>query len=423
MRVVWSTYLVSDASFSAMMKHGWSVGPKLGASAGAVHLVLLARRGRQNIAASTLNVATVAAAASVGALGLLLATPSSHPRTIVAASASPPECVAGAVFTECVANFGGGSQPHAATFSVRKRFRRQPWEPLEVEWEALAADDAEVVSRVRPLTDRAASGLLLDDGLGVTPLSWSASRISAPANTLPSGAFVALCGGSGLAAVLLGGSTSATHLAGGMQLSVHRRAMSDDGHGLGRHVEGSEGADLSDRRPGRLAFLLLTTKGSADSSGGGTPASAASAEKEEEVKERAATRALRELAARSSRPAMTLSLPRGCQRASWSALAAPMPSHVHVLGVSAPRPPGAPRNANATRCALWLRLQNLSPVAGTWVNARGSGGAMDSLGGEEINAGTVAAALSPGTVALHPTTILGGEIGYALWNRPCAPAV
>ena len=71
--------------------------------------------------------------------------------------------------------------------------------------------------------------------------------------------------------------------------------------------------------------------------------------------------------------------------------------------MSADRPPGAPPlSVSAGACPLWLRLQNLF----------GRDGAM-------VDAAEVAHAMSPGEVVLHPREIAGGEIGYAVWNRPC----
>ena len=295
-------------------------------------------------------------------------------------------------------------------------------EPLEVEWEAVAPGDVEILARVRPLNGPAASGLLLDDGLGVVPHDWRMSKISAPANTVPSGAFVALRGGSRLGVVVLGAATSAVHLAGGVQLSVHRQMLSDDGHGLGRHVYGGGGGgrDLSDSRPGRLALKLVAgfAAASKDKKSGET----------QHMEEKAMTRRLREVATRSSRGAIALDLPEGCTMKTWSALAAPLPPHAHVLGVSATRPPGAPAMTTTTTtikmsavggggkggCTLWLRLQNLSPAP---VHP-------EEGFGDFIDAAAVEAALSPRVekVILHPTRISGGEIGYAVWHRPCVVA-
>ena len=73
------------------------------------------------------------------------------------------------------------------------------------------------------------------------------------------------------------------------------------------------------------------------------------------------TWALRALAARLSRPLIAVPLPAEsespeCQLDEWSLLAAPLPPHVHVLGVSADRPPGAPPlSVSAGACPLWLR--------------------------------------------------------------------
>jgi hypothetical protein len=435
------------------------------------------------------------------------------------------------MYSECIAHFGDANlagrrtelHPARATPTVKLTLRRRHrvLAPLEVEWEALAPVDAEIVARVRPLHGSGATGLLLDDGLGTTPHSWRSAALSAPANTMPSGAFTALRGGSGLGVVLLGAATSAVHLAGGVQLSVHRQMMSDDGHGLGRDGEGG-GGDLSDSRPGRLAFQLVMSagtsgtsessgsggssrftrlvrrSGSADvasggssstednagmSGGGGSEAESAAA-----AAETTATRVLRQLAVKASRPVVAFAVPVGCPLHTWSALSASLPPHVHVLGVSATRPPGAPparllppppvlthgsnrstvppkpnqmggdgdryvggthhttkqsdgaeayvaehRYTFHTRrqsdpgyreaadwggrgrgCPLWLRLQNLSPPPRLEVS-RISGVPGDGW----IDAAGLTAALSPGDVALHPVRIAGGEIGYAVWSRPC----
>lgn len=136
----------------------------------------------------------------------------------------------------------------------------------------------------------------------------------------------------------------------------------------------------------------------------------------------ARTRVLRELAVKSSRPAAALGVPVGCALKTWSALATTLPSRVHVLGVSATRPPGAPpppatlSAGSGGGCPLWLRLQNLSPAPRLERGGFEEGSGYDDL----IDAAAVAEALSPGEVILHPTRIAGGEIGYAFWNRPCA---
>jgi hypothetical protein len=89
----------------------------------------------------------VAAGALVGALGLLLAAPSWHARTMAATVTPPPQCVSGTVYTECVAHFGAHPAP-TAKLTLRRRRRpaatrpqnidhphqlEEP-EPLEVEW-------------------------------------------------------------------------------------------------------------------------------------------------------------------------------------------------------------------------------------------------------------------------------------------------
>jgi hypothetical protein len=127
-----------------------------------------------------------------------------------------------------------------------------------------------------------------------------------------------------------------------------------------------------------------------------------------ETEEAARTQVLRELAARSSRAVVTLALPRGCALRSWSALAAPLPPYVHVLGVSATRPPGAPSRHSSGGggggCALWLRLQNLSPAPRPdYAGFEAAGGGSDEM----IDAAAVARALHPGEVSLHPTRIAG----------------
>jgi hypothetical protein len=227
--IVWSPDLFSEASFGALISDGWHTGAKLGAAAGVAHLVLRARSGggaRRAVQGCSSYMCS-AVAASAGALGLLLLTPAWHARTLTIVGS--PRCVAGAVFTECTAHYGGGgtnpggsnlggSNPSSASSlawptksnrspspSAKLTLRRRRYgEPLEVEWEALAPADVEIVARVRPLSSPGASGLLLDDGLGVTPHSWKNAKISTPANTLPSGAFAALRGGSRLGVVLLG---------------------------------------------------------------------------------------------------------------------------------------------------------------------------------------------------------------------------
>ena len=150
---------------------------------------------------------------------------------------------------------------------------------------------------------------------------------------------------------------------------VHRNALSDDGHGLGAHGAGAR--DLSDARPGRLAFRLIVPTDS----------------KADEV---TLSSSLRHIAAAVARPPVAVRVPRGCARTSWSPFAAPAPKETRVLQTDA--------DGAADSCALRFRVQN--------------------VGSEAMTADGLARAVG-GDVAMDPPTVPPGALAHARWDRAC----
>ena len=291
---------------------------------------------------------------------------------------------------------------------IRETLNPNP-NPIEVEWAAFAPEDVEIVARVAPSNGAASRGLLVDDGIGVTPHAWSSRRgWSVPANELPSGAFVALSpdptSADVLGLVLSPGSaaTSVAHVNGGAWLGVHRQAVNDDGHGLG-----AARRTLVDESPGALSFLVA----------------------------RGSVASLRRLAAESSRPATAAAL--GARRrvrarrvvARGGAVAAPRrgargdgarAAGMDIYGWGG-RGKGVRRHRERGRgggtavpgfCPLWFRVRDAREASQLAAGRDGSDGV------------TTAASLerslgSMGRIVMQPASLLPGEIGYVLVRREC----
>ena len=191
--------------------------------------------------------------------------------SLVAGSAS---CASGPLFAECVARFGGGDGSHDADATVTLRFRAG--EPTDARWvlRRVPGVDAEAVVRAERTARngkkrgllasvffaarrfwREDASLVLDDGFGAeTAFAPSLARVSIPANTRPSGSFVAVgyprgasgaFGDGSFGLAIEGAATSATLVGGAVaQIGARRDATSDDGHGLGAHLSKRPGRDL-----------------------------------------------------------------------------------------------------------------------------------------------------------------------------------
>ena len=394
-----STACVSDASHGAIVRGGYRSGAWIGGVAGLVNAARSRGKGTMGAAAASGCVAALAA------FVILARAPSLSYRGMVGHGLIAPRCFAGEVYTECVARFGAVANPSlpSAVLTVRERVGRAletergspPREPppIEVEWAALAPEDVEIVARVAPSNGAASRGLLVDDGIGMTPHAWSSRRgWSVPVNEVPSGAFVALSSDANdadlLGLVLSPGSaaTSVAHVNGGAWLGVHRQAVNDDGHGLG-----AARRTLVDESPGALSFLVA--RGSAAS--------------------------LRRLAAESSRPptAAALGGDVACELAEWSPVAEPLPRHVEVLAVTERAPLGwrtggdEGGGAGGRFCPLWFRVRDAREAS-------------SSAGKDGAEGATTAASLerslgSMGRIVMQPASLLPGEIGYVLVRREC----
>ena len=425
-----STACVSDASHGAIVRGGYRSGAWIGGAAGLVNAARSRGKGTMGGAAASGCVAALAAFVT------LARAPSLSHRGMVGHGLIAPRCFAGEVYTECVARFGAVANPSlpSAVLTVRERTHRSPSletegdpvnprriretetlnpnpNPIEVEWAAFAPEDVEIVARVAPSNGAASRGLLVDDGIGVTPHTWSSQRgWSVPANELPSGAFVALSpdptSADVLGLVLSPGSaaTSVAHVNGGAWLGVHRQAVNDDGHGLG-----AARRTLVDESPGALSFLVA----------------------------RGSVASLRRLAAESSRPATASSLgalDAACELAEWSPVAEPLPRHVEVLAVTERAPLGWTSMGGADEgrglggtgneggglggtavpgfCPLWFRVRDAREASQLAAGRDGSDGV------------TTAASLerslgSMGRIVMQPASLLPGEIGYVLVRREC----
>lgn len=423
-----STACVSDASHGAIVRGRYRSGAWIGGAAGLVNAARSRGKGTMGGAAASGCVAALAAFVT------LARAPSLSHRGMVGHGLIAPRCFAGEVYTECVARFGTVANPSlpSAVLTVRERTHRSPSvetegdpvdprriretlnpnpNPIEVEWAAFAPEDVEIVARVAPSNGAASRGLLVDDGIGVTPHAWSSRRgWSVPANELPSGAFVALSpdptSADVLGLVLSPGSaaTSVAHVNGGARLGVHRQAVNDDGHGLG-----AARRTLVDESPGALSFLVA----------------------------RGSVASLRRLAAESSRPATVASLgalDAACEIAEWSPVAEPLPRHVEVLAVTERAPLGWTSMGGADEggglggtgneggglggtavpgfCPLWFRVRDAREASQLAAGRDGSDGV------------TTAASLerslgSMGRIVMQPASLLPGEIGYVLVRREC----
>ena len=312
--------------------------------------------------------------------------PAAQRRAMRLSAAEPPRCLAGAVYAECSARFTDG--PYAAAVTVRVPSNAADGVRTEVTWTSLAPLDAEIFARVRSADGASFARLLVDDGVGVVTSRWSRRRISAPANTLPSGRFVVgvVDRAPSVGVAMTRGGTSVAHAGGALEMSVHRQALSDDGKGLGAHADGTAGKmnrhDLSDPRAGRLSFRVVP---GVFRNGDGVEAI------ERTVRETAA-------ASRERWPRAT-TVPRGCARTTWAGLPGEMPPGVRVVSASAAPPLGAPAEAKGA-CPVWLRLE------------RG-----DVFGGEGGTDATDVERALGGRVVMRPERLEGGGLAYALWDR------
>ena len=328
--------------------------------------------------------------AVVGAATYHAMFPAAQRRAMRLSAAEPPRCVAGAVYAECTARFADG--PFAASVTVRVPSNADDGVRTEVTWTSLAPLDAEIFARVTPAEGGSFARLLVDDGTSAPRhLRWSRRKVSAPANTLPSGRFVVgvVDRARGVGVALTRGGTSVAHAGGALEMSVHRQALSDDGKGLGAHADGETPGkmnrrDLSDPHAGRLAFRVVPGVFGDD----------------DDAVEDAMEGTVRETAdASRARWPRATTVPRGCARTTWTGLHGEMPPGVRVVSASATPPPGAPAEAKGA-CPVWLRLER--------------GGVF--RGKDGTDAADVERALG-GRVVMRPERMEGEGLSYALWDR------
>ena len=358
---------------------------------------------------------SLATAATCGFLLVATSAPWLDARPLLAPAGAEPVCRRGAVFSECAFAYGGGvggggDDAPSALLVVRDVFA-DGGAQRRVEWVATAPLDSEIVARVAwregtEGTDSTIDSLRVDDGVGGfattrKPRILDAFRKgwSVAARSVPSGRFVEFVSRIRIASsdepsalrsepssekrkaksrsrfglVFERGGTSVFLAPTFASFGVHRNALSDDGHGLGAH--GKIGAfarnvDLSDARPGRLAFrLIVPTDSKADESDESS---------------------LRRIAAVVARPPVAVRVPRGCARTSWSPFAAAAPAETRVLQTHA--------DGAADSCALRFRVQNVGSGAMT------ADGLARAVGGD---------------VAMDPPTVPPGGLAHARWDRAC----
>ena len=371
---------------------------------------------------------SLAAAATCGFLLVAVSAPWLDARPLLARDGAEPACRRGAVFSECALAYGGGGGADAREPSARLVVRDvfvdgdSSVPQRRVEWVATAPSDSEIVARVawrvgkdaETRTDTKVSALFLDDGVGGhavlrPPKLLDAFRKgwSVAARSAPSGRFVAFELGrregrnpfsssssprrGNLFGIVFERAGSSAFLGPSFAtFGVHRNALSDDGHGLGAHEgQGRAGRrDLSDARPGRLAFRLVApravlSEGFEQSEGSGTLANVSAC--------------LRRVAAAVARPPVAVRVPRRCGRASWSPLAQPAPFETRVLQTDAAEREDE-TNASSSSCALRFRVQNIGSGAMT------ADGLARAVGGD---------------VAMDPPTVMPGGLAYARWDRAC----
>ena len=429
--VVWSPGIVSHAAYRALLDKGLKrTGAflKLGVPFGAVTRGVIAfarvpRREKPSRDAMGIPCArgvcvsfaraagaylSLATAATCGFLLVATSAPWLDARPLLAPAGAEPVCRRGAVFSECAFAYGGGvggggDDAPSALLVVRDVFA-DGGAQRRVEWVATAPLDSEIVARVAwregtEGTDLTIGSLRVDDGVGGfattrKPRILDAFRKgwSVAARSVPSGRFVEFVslgassdeprrgsepssekrGRSRFGLVFERGGTSVFLAPTFASFGVHRNALSDDGHGLGAHGAGAR--DLSDARPGRLAFrLIVPTDSTAD-----------------DATDDMRMSSLRRIAAVVARPPVAVRVPRGCARTSWSPFAASAPAETRVLQTDA--------DGAADSCALRFRVQNVGSGAMT------ADGLARAVGGD---------------VAMDPPTVPPGGLAHARWDRAC----
>ena len=433
--VAWSPRLVSHAAYRALLDGGigltgpfLTVGVPFGAATRSARaLVCRATPGRdaastaeaprraasrRRLAASRLLVSrsslargaggyiATAAAATCGFLFVATAAPWLDARPLLARAESTPVCRRGALFSECAFTYGGGANDKtpSATLFVRDVFADGA-NQKRVEWVAKAPLDSEIVARVawrdrRDGKDTKLSSLLLDDGVGgfaetrrPSVLDAFTKGWSVASRSMPSGRFVAFTtkesergvdaeNAARHGVVFERAGTSAFLGPNFASFGVHRNALSDDGHGLGAH--GKIGAfarnvDLSDARPGRLAFRFV-------------------------LSDDFVTASLRRVAAEVSRPPVAVRVPRTCEKTAWSPLTREVPFQTRVLQMDLERESESREEGANERCALRFRVQNVGSAHAT------ADGLARAVGGE---------------VAMDPPTVPPGGLAHARWVKPC----
>ena len=419
--VVWSPGIVSHAAYRALLDGGLKrtgaflkLGVPFGAvTRGAIAFARVSRRKKPSRDATGISRAqkkgvcvsfaraagaylSLATAATCGFLLVATSAPWLDTRPLLAPAGAEPACRRGAVFSECAFAYGGGGggggggdDAPSALLVVRDVFA-DGGAQRRVEWVATAPLDSEIVARVAwregpDATDLTIGSLRVDDGVGGfattrKPRVLDAFRKgwSVAARSVPSGRFLEFVASSGASSdeprrrfglVFERGGTSVFLAPTFASFGVHRNALSDDGHGLGAHGAGAR--DLSDARPGRLAFRLIVPTDS----------------KADEV---TFSSSLRHIAAAVARPPVAVRVPRGCARTSWSPFAAPAPKETRVLQTDA--------DGAADSCALRFRVQN--------------------VGSEAMTADGLARAVG-GDVAMDPPTVPPGALAHARWDRAC----
>jgi hypothetical protein len=429
--VVWSPGIVSHAAYRALLDKGLKrTGAflKLGVPFGAVTRGVIAfarvpRREKPSRDAMGIPCArgvcvsfaraagaylSLATAATCGFLLVATSAPWLDARPLLAPAGAEPVCRRGAVFSECAFAYGGGvggggDDAPSALLVVRDVFA-DGGAQRRVEWVATAPLDSEIVARVAwregtEGTDLTIGSLRVDDGVGGfattrKPRILDAFRKgwSVAARSVPSGRFVEFVslgassdeprrgsepssekrGRSRFGLVFERGGTSVFLAPTFASFGVHRNALSDDGHGLG--APGAGARDLSDARPGRLAFrLIVPTDSTAD-----------------DATDDMRMSSLRRIAAVVARPPVAVRVPRGCARTSWSPFAASAPAETRVLQTDA--------DGAADSCALRFRVQNVGSGAMT------ADGLARAVGGD---------------VAMDPPTVPPGGLAHARWDRAC----
>jgi len=431
--VVWSPGIVSHAAYRALLDEGLKrtgaflkLGVPFGAvTRGAIAFARVPRREKpsrdamgipraRGVCVSFARAAgaylSLATAATCGFLLVATSAPWLDARPLLAPAGAEPVCRRGAVFSECAFAYGGGvggggDDAPSALLVVRDVFA-DGGAQRRVEWVATAPLDSEIVARVAwregtEGTDSTIGSLRVDDGVGGfattrKPRILDAFRKgwSVAARSVPSGRFVEFVSRIRIASsdepsalrsepssekrkaksrsrfglVFERGGTSVFLAPTFASFGVHRNALSDDGHGLGAHGAGAR--DLSDARPGRLAFrLIVPTDSTADD---------------------VTTSYLRRIAAVVARPPVAVRVPRGCARTSWSPFAAAAPAETRVLQTDA--------DGAADSCALRFRVQNVGSGAMT------ADGLARAVGGD---------------VAMDPPTVPPGGLAHARWDRAC----